>query len=244
MRENFVKKIVIYLFFYLVSALNGYTSISIPSLVGVKDPERYSLFVNINRMGIPTARKNSFLLEEVAIHLKKAYLDFHKLYPDIPFIIISAERNYNHQAQIWNGKWDHIYQKLKDPQKTALAILKYSSMPGTSRHHWGTDFDITSLDNKYFESQSGQILYEWMKHHMAHYGFCQPYTANRSKGYKEERWHWSYKRIASIYTKNYKDALVFNKDYLLKYLNFKGSKQIPLVKYIQEYVFSINSDCL
>jgi len=50
-------------------------------------------------------------------------------------------------------------------------------MPGTSRHHWGTDVDLFSLDNKFFESGDGKIWYSWMVQNAAKYGFCQPYTA-------------------------------------------------------------------
>ena len=35
-------------------------------------------------------------------------------------------------------------------------IMKYSSMPSTSRHHWGTDIDLNSLENSYFEKGEGK----------------------------------------------------------------------------------------
>ncbi|NJK84501.1 MAG: M15 family metallopeptidase [Saprospiraceae bacterium] len=43
-----------------------------------------------------------------------------------------------------------------NPQERALKILKYSSMPGTSRHHWGTDIDLNSFSNSYFEQGEGK----------------------------------------------------------------------------------------
>jgi zinc D-Ala-D-Ala carboxypeptidase len=57
--------------------------------------------------------------------------------------------------------------------------MQYSSMPGTSRHHWGTDVDLYALDDIYFTYGDGKIVYDWLLANAANYGFCQPYTANR-----------------------------------------------------------------
>lgn len=32
-------------------------------------------------------------------------------------------------------------------------------MPGTSRHHWGSDVDLYALDDIYFEYGDGEIIY-------------------------------------------------------------------------------------
>ena len=67
--------------------------------------------------------------------------------------IASGFRNYDRQMQIINGKWDGR-RPVTDAQGVALcrpsqpdedwlhSILRYSALPGTSRHHWGTDLDI------------------------------------------------------------------------------------------------------
>ena len=39
------------------------------------------------------------------------------------------------------------------PFERALDLLRYSSMPGSSRHHWGTDVDVHSLDPETFEAE-------------------------------------------------------------------------------------------
>jgi len=78
----------------------------------------------------------------------------------IHLTIISATRNFDYQKGIWERKWtgktplngQTDATTIEDDNSRALAILEYSSMPGTSRHHWGTDIDINALNNNYFAS--------------------------------------------------------------------------------------------
>lgn len=120
----------------------------------------------------------------------------------IRIFVVSATRNHEYQSDIWTRKWD---SRNGSPEEKALSILEYSSMPGTSRHHWGTDFDINSVEPSYFESGQGAKVYEWMHEHAAKYGFFQPYTAQMRgrTGYNEEKWHWSYQPIARKLLKAY-----------------------------------------
>jgi D-alanyl-D-alanine carboxypeptidase len=63
--------------------------------------------------------------------------------------IISSTRTFERQKQIWENKWDgktltngvDLSKVGYTDEQKATAILKYSAMPGTSRHHWGTDLD-------------------------------------------------------------------------------------------------------
>ena len=66
--------------------------------------------------------------------------------------IVSATRTFNRQKNIWERKWTgkrkvagkNLSRAIPNHTKRAKEILKYSAMPGTSRHHWGTDIDIYS----------------------------------------------------------------------------------------------------
>ncbi len=49
-------------------------------------------------------------------------------------------------------------------------------MPQASRHHWGTDVDINSVEPEYFESGQGLKEYTWLQENAWKFGFCQPYT--------------------------------------------------------------------
>lgn len=68
--------------------------------------------------------------------------------------------------------------------------MLYSSMPTTSRHHWGTDMDINSVEPEYFESGQGLLEYNWLKANAHKFGFCQPYSpkddGSRTQGYNLE----------------------------------------------------------
>ena len=76
------------------------------------------------------------------------------LYDTIQLIIVSGTRNFKEQKAIWNRKWNR-YNNLKSIDRIKK-ILEYSSMPSTSRHHWGTDLDLNNLNNSYFTSGKGK----------------------------------------------------------------------------------------
>ena len=87
----------------------------------------------------------------------KPFLMLRQLAEDegITLIIISGTRSFNHQKSIWDRKWGRTrYMGWQEIDK-AIDILTYSSMPGTSRHHWGTDIDFNSLENSYFDAGDG-----------------------------------------------------------------------------------------
>ncbi|MBP6993010.1 MAG: M15 family metallopeptidase [Spirochaetes bacterium] len=167
-------------------------------LTGRFNPVTHERFVCVNDAGVPTNEWRHYLRRETVTALAKMYADFRKAHPKAPFWVQSSTRSFNDQKAIWDGKWNgQRYAREKDPMHKALAILRYSSMPGTSRHHWGTDFDLNILTNEYYESGGGKVLYRWMTENAGRYGFCQPYTAGRKGGYNEEKWHWSYRPLAA-----------------------------------------------
>ncbi len=133
-------------------------------------------------------------------------------------------------------------KKYPDPKTRALKILLYSSMPGTSRHHWGTDIDLNSFVNSYFEKGEGAKIYDWLTANAASYGFCQPYTEkgeSRPFGYEEERWHWSYLPLAKQLTELAKVKL---KDEAIS--GFKGAEVAPQIRVVEKYVLGISKSCL
>ena len=113
-------------------------------------------------------------------------------------------------------------------------------MPGTSRHHWGTDFDINQLNNTYYTKGEGLIIYQWLKKNANKYGFAQPYTEQRTEGYKEEKWHWSYLPLAKIYLKEWNSAYNNNPDLFTEPGLFFGSEVSGHLS--PKYVNSINPE--
>ncbi|WP_442915971.1 M15 family metallopeptidase [Leptospira sp. GIMC2001] len=161
--------------------------------------------------------------------------------------IVSSFRNYKHQKAIWESKYTGSKPmrepiKGKTPKEIIDLILEFSSAPGTSRHHWGTDFDINSLDNGYFEKGGkGYELYSWMTKNASRFGFCQPYNSlslRNGVGYHEEKWHWSYRPLASelrnLWIQEFKSGNIKMSDY-------KGSD--VLGDRALDYVSSVALEC-
>lgn len=165
--------------------------------------------------------------------------------------ILSSFRSFSDQKRIWEDKWNgktlvggkKLNVSLPDPKARALKILEFSSMPGTSRHHWGTDFDINALDNRYFTTREGKRIYDWLVGHAANYGFCQVYTkkgdeTGRTTGYEEEKWHWSYRPVADWYLKQYPVDVGYE-----RLTGFEGAATAKDIDVIANYVQGIDPEC-
>lgn len=218
-------------------------------VTGNFNPSRHQLFINLDKTDIPVSRKGLYLRKEAAGRLSLMLKEFTKDNPEIKISVISATRNFSSQKGIWEEKWTGkrkisgiaSINGIKDPVKKGELILQYSSMPGTSRHHWGTDFDINRLNNEYYSKGEGKIIYDWLLKNARKYGFYQPYTAGRDTGYKEEKWHWSYLPLSKQFLKDWN--ILFNdmKNDFWKDLPFKGSESTGYLAPL--YVNSINSEC-
>ena len=129
----------------------------------------------------------------------------------------SSWRSFERQLAIWNGKWrgerpllDANSQPIDALQLSEIerlhAILRWSALPGTSRHHWGTDLDIydpdclpadTKLALEPWEYEEGgwfADLSEWLSDHMSDFGFFLPYAkpVGAGSGVAYEPWHISF----------------------------------------------------
>lgn len=150
----------------------------------------------------------------------------------VKLVIISATRNFETQKSIWERKWQ-AEASITGETERAKKILQYSAMPGTSRHHWGTDIDLNNLNNEYFESGVGLKIYQWLTAHAHEYGFCQPYTSKTGgrTGYEEEKWHWSYTPVTAGLLEAYKQTVT-----LSDITGFAGSQTAIQLDVIKNYV--------
>ena len=181
------------------------------------------------------------------IYLRKEVLQkFDQMYDaalkdGIKLVIISGTRSFNHQKYIWDRKWAKNILKM-DSISTVKEIMKYSSMPSTSRHHWGTDIDLNSLENSYFEKGEGKKIFDWLVANAFKYGFHMTYDnqeETKRTGYKMEKWHWSYMPISKQF------LIQFNEYVKCENISsFKGSKFAchPKVDVIKNFVNGINTD--
>ncbi|WP_226643019.1 M15 family metallopeptidase [Microbulbifer variabilis] len=131
--------------------------------------------------------------------------------------VVSGFRSFERQRTIWNGKAQGQRPVLNNegealeisglPQEElVLAILRWSALPGASRHHWGTDFDIidaAAVAEDYQVQLTPQevaddgvfgAFHQWLDQRIAagqSYGLFRPYAEDRG-GVAPERWHLSY----------------------------------------------------
>lgn len=201
-------------------------------LIGAFSPKDYN-FVLIDDEYLKYKRK-MYLHEEVYTAFKKMHDAAQK--DGISLKIISAFRSYDHQKNIWERKWKHT--AITDKKKRVRHIMRYSSFPGISRHHWGTEIDINSLNNSDFEKGKEKKVYDWLKDNALLYGFCQVYDRSLTErsGFKEEKWHYSYMPLSQYYYKKYLEIIS-----LEDLGGFSGSQYVS--GFWKEYVKGINKRC-
>ncbi|MBL6990802.1 MAG: M15 family metallopeptidase [Bacteriovoracaceae bacterium] len=141
--------------------------------------------------------------------------------------IASSFRSFLQQLDIWTAKAQGI-RPLLDSTGTPLnystltkteilfAILRWSAIPGFSRHHWGTDIDIydkNALPTPAYqveltpeEVDTGGIfspLHNWLDELIQDgncFGFYRPYRTP-DHGVAPERWHLSFAPVSLPYSK-------------------------------------------
>ena len=128
---------------------------------------------------------------------------------------VSSYRSFDHQQRIWNRKYAAYQKTMKDPNKIISAIIEYSSIPGTSRHHWGTDADLIDESQKkvknplyykhFMEGGIYEKFYGWMNANANDFGFYEVYTDDlKRSGYNFEPWHWSYAPLSLPFIQQWK----------------------------------------
>ncbi len=143
---------------------------------------------------------------------KEAYRSFLAMQKEaakdnIQIQIVSGYRSFNRQLQIFNRKYTRYQKQGLSKIQILNKITEYSTIPGTSRHHWGTDIDIIQkisnppknllVAKNYEEAGVFCNMKEWMDKNAHKYGFDLVYTNDTNRtGFKYEPWHYSYAPIA------------------------------------------------
>jgi LAS superfamily LD-carboxypeptidase LdcB len=132
----------------------------------------------------------------------------------IDIYVVSAFRDFNRQLAIWSAKFNGR-RALLDGAGAAIdhaklhenalidAILIWSALPGASRHHWGSDFDVMDaaalqpgeradlVAQEYAPGGRFERLNGWLDSNMGRFGFFRPY-ATWQGGVRPEPWHLSH----------------------------------------------------
>ena len=170
--------------------------------------------------------------------------------------IVSSYRDYFRQEAIWERKYLRFTEDDgMSPLDAIDKIIEYSTIPGTSRHHWGTDIDIidgnvkTSGDvlvPEKFESEGPfEDLKLWMDENSEKFGFYLVYTDEpKRRGFKYEPWHYSYAPISIPMLTAYRKINIVR---ILLSQQFLGCDHFTtgfLRAYIQDNILGINQELL
>ena len=135
--------------------------------------------------------------------------------------LCSGFRSFERQVHIWNSKLSGLRPVLDadgavidldtlSPWQQIQALLRWSALPGASRHHWGTDMDIYDAkampDSYQIQLIQAEVegqgifaaMHNWLDSELEHFGFYRPYAIDLG-GIAPERWHISYRPLADNY---------------------------------------------
>ena len=204
--------------------------------------------------GNPKLFGEGYLLREEA-HLAFLKMKKEALKAGIKIGVVSSYRSYDHQNQMWERKYKRYKSQGYSEENSIKKIIEYSTIPGTSRHHWGTDIDMYDtnikqpksilLPSNYHGNGPFCKLKEWMDSNASTFGFYLVYTNNANrKGFKYEPWHYSYKPLSVSFLKQYKTLDIKE---ILKNEKLMGSdffSESFIKKYRVENILDINSELL
>jgi LAS superfamily LD-carboxypeptidase LdcB len=186
--------------------------------------------------------------------VQKAFDQMHDaaLEDGINLSIVSGYRSYDRQQSIWNRKYNRYKKAGLTIDEIFNKIVEYSTVPGTSRHHWGTDLDIIDTNATY----SGDVLVPakfhgdgpfckmkvWMEKNASQFGFELVYTDNSNRtGFKYEPWHYSYVPLSRKRYQQYITTIDL-KDFLRSQgilgMNLISDKRLE--QYFKEHIQGIN----
>lgn len=128
--------------------------------------------------------------------------------------VVSAFRSFDRQKAIYERKYRKYVDQGLTPEQAVEKIIEYSTIPGTSRHHWGTDLDLIDgkpeapnavLEPEHFYGDGVFCpMREWMQQHAHDYGFVEVYTNHPQRsGFNHEPWHYSYAPLAIPYLRKF-----------------------------------------
>ncbi|MGD1945797.1 MAG: M15 family metallopeptidase [Croceivirga sp.] len=196
------------------------------------------------------------------IHLRKeahdAFVEMKKAaYRDgFNIKMVSSYRSFERQRTIWERKYIR-YTEIDglSPIPAMEKIIEYSTIPGTSRHHWGTEIDIIDgypkveggvLVPEKFEGEGPFAPFKkWLDDHSEKFDFHLVYTDSYfRRGFKYEPWHYSYAPLSKPMLKQFRQKNILK---LLGNETFEGSENFTrtfLRNYIHNNILDINPDLL
>ena len=233
-----MRKLIVFLFFLICNEFYSQTTVDLDIIIG---KSQSNLVGDSIRLEVNTYK--AFKKMEAAAKRDGIYLK-----------IVSAYRGFERQKLIWNNKYEKFTNDFSlEPEKAISEIIRFSTVPGTSRHHWGTDIDIIDgnfpdeenvLVSEKFEKDG--LFYKvknWLDNNSKNFGFYLTYTNDKNrKGFEFEPWHYSYKPVSVKY---YRALIKTDLKKIIKGLDINGSDYFDesfIDAYIAENIMDINPD--
>ncbi|MEE9349796.1 MAG: M15 family metallopeptidase [Flavobacteriaceae bacterium] len=159
--------------------------------------------------------------------------------------VVSGYRSFEHQNRIWEKKFANFRKKGYSTIDAVNKVKEYTAIPGTSRHHWGTDVDLVDYRKKFernlSSSESNKKYTKWMDDNAHKFGFYRVFTKNKfRKGYNYESWHYSYRKIAKPMLEAYLELDIVS---ILSHEEIAGNAVFTkefLQNYVKNNVLGIN----
>ncbi|WP_281540903.1 M15 family metallopeptidase [Maribacter aestuarii] len=239
-------------FFIKKSGATGLVIALAPTLLVNQDGE-YSVVELMGKSDIQLYGKDINLRKEA----HDAFLEMKKAaYNDgIDLKIVSSYRNFQRQERIFERKFITYTDEGMEPLAAIDKIIEYSTIPGTSRHHWGTDIDIVDgyrkvdgdvlVPEKFGVGGPYEDFKKWMDENSETYDYHLVYTDEpKRRGFKYEPWHYSYAPLSIPMLEAFRGKNIVQ---LLQKETFYGAEHFTigfLKNYIQNNILDINRDLL
>ena len=174
--------------------------------------------------------------------------------------VLSSFRSFESQLAIWNAKargerkllshqgLELDYQELSK-EEVLWRILRWSALPGFSRHHWGSELDVYDKNALPDQNYSVELtpnevatdgifgpFHDWLSNKIETdqaFGFFRPYQSDLG-GVAPEMWHISYAPV-SISAREQLDFKFFQE--FLGSVNAQEIELLELVKANREQIF-------
>lgn len=233
-----MRKLIVFLFFLICNEFYSQATVDLEIIIGKSQSNIVGDSIRLEVNTYKAFKKMEAAAKRDGIYLK----------------IVSAYRGFERQKLIWNNKYEKFTNDFSlEPEKAISEIIRFSTVPGTSRHHWGTDIDIIDgnfpdeenvLVSEKFEKDG--LFYKvknWLDNNSKNFGFYLTYTNDKNrKGFEFEPWHYSYKPVSVKY---YRALIKTDLKKIIKSLDINGSDYFDesfIDAYIAENIMDINPD--
>jgi len=119
------------------------TTLFLTLATSISFAQKYSegLLIGKSKSILPLLKGKKFRLQTDAynalIQMKKDALK-----KGVRIDVVSSYRSFEHQQKLWSRKYLKFRKAGYSIKASVNKVKEYTAIPGTSRHHWGTEVDL------------------------------------------------------------------------------------------------------